>query len=120
MHEASIAVAICEEVAERAERDDIAVVKTVRIRVGELSSVVNEALLFAWDVATEGTVAEGAVLEIERVPVAVYCPACDCERAPLHPNHLLCSFCGASTPSISKGLELELVAMEVYDAVETH
>ncbi|MGZ3496419.1 MAG: hydrogenase maturation nickel metallochaperone HypA/HybF [Vulcanimicrobiaceae bacterium] len=119
MHELSIAVAICEEVAERAARENITGVKSVRLRVGELCAVVNEALLFAWDVAAEGTAAAGSVLQIETVPVRVFCPVCQGERPALRVNHLACSDCGTPTPTISRGRELELVAMEVYDAVET-
>ena len=119
MHELSIAIAICEEVSERAERDNVAGVKSVRLRIGELSAVVNEALRFAWDVTTEGTAAAGSELLIETVPVRVFCPTCECERSPQGVNYLACSVCGTATPTIVMGRELELVAMEVYDAAQT-
>ena len=119
MHELSIAIAVCEEVSERAAHDNVARVKSVRLRIGELYEVVNDALLFAWDVTTEGTAAAGSELQIESVPVRVFCPACECERSPYSVNHLACSVCGTVTPTIVKGRELELVAMEVYDAAQT-
>jgi hydrogenase nickel incorporation protein HypA/HybF len=63
MHELAIAEsivdAVCEKAAGRA-------VHRVTVRIGRLSAVVPDALRFCFDLATEGTPAEGAVLEIEQ------------------------------------------------------
>src|ERR1700739_2886967 len=115
MHELSIAIAIIDEVSERAAAERAARVASVRLRVGELSCVVNAALLFAWDLATEGTPAAGSRLEIERVPVMIFCSSCAREQAPAGITLLTCSECGAPSPQIVAGRELEVVSMEVVD-----
>jgi hydrogenase nickel incorporation protein HypA/HybF len=115
MHELSIAMAILEEVGDVAARQRIARVRGVRLRIGELSSVVNDALNFAWELAAEGTVAAGSRLEIERVAVQVRCPTCRDTRSPLAANHLVCSTCGTPAPEIMQGRELLVVGMEVDD-----
>ena len=116
MHELSIATAILDEVVDVAEREHAVRVRSVRLKVGELSSVVNDALRFAWDIAVEGTIAGGSRLDIERVPVRVFCERCAQEREPLSTSHLVCAACGEPAPKIIKGLELLVLGMEVDDA----
>jgi len=48
----------------------------VMMRVGALSGAVPETLEFAFEIVAKGTMAEGALLEIEKVPVVCYCSAC--------------------------------------------
>ena len=69
MHELSIALRLVELVEEQLAGEPAdTVVVAVDIRAGELSSVVPEALHFAWGPATDGTRLAGALLRI--TPVA--------------------------------------------------
>ena len=67
MHELSIAMSIAEAAAEEAQRHSGARVCAVHLRLGELSGVVKEALLFSWDASSEDTPVSGARLVIEDV-----------------------------------------------------
>ena len=79
MHELSIAIDLV-EIAENAARSAGAqAVETVYLRVGVMSGVVKEALLFVYDTATKDTMLENSRLEIEDVPLVVYCPDCQLE-----------------------------------------
>ena len=113
MHELSLALSLLEEVSGAAERENASRIASVRLRLGAMSGVARDALLFAWEVARTDTLAAGAELQIENVPVALYCPACRAERAPLEGAGFCCGTCGASAPTVVRGRELELVAMEV-------
>ena len=67
MHELSIALRIVELVEEQlAGEPPNTTVSAVDIRIGALSSVVPEALQFAWGPATDGTRLTGAALRITR------------------------------------------------------
>jgi hydrogenase nickel incorporation protein HypA/HybF len=112
MHELSIALSILEVVEEEAARHG-GRVAAVHLRLGPLSGVVRAALVSAYDLAREDTSLAQAELVIEEVPVAVYCPACDAERAPVSVWELRCAACGAPTPEVVRGRELEVVALEV-------
>ena len=69
MHELSIALRLVELVEEQLAGEPLATAVTaVDIRVGELSSVVPEALQFAWGPATDGTRLQGAALRINCPP----------------------------------------------------
>ena len=64
MHELSIALAIVDGVTEEAAGG---LVRAVHLRLGRLSGVVREALLFAYQAACEGTALQGSELRIEDV-----------------------------------------------------
>jgi hydrogenase nickel incorporation protein HypA/HybF len=112
VHELSVAMSLLDEIGEVAEREGATSVATVRLKVGRLSGIARDALLFAWDLARADTVASNAELHIEDIEVIVFCPRCEQERAPVQ-GSLICSVCGAAAPSIVRGRELELVALEV-------
>ncbi len=67
MHELGIAMSIAEAAEEEALRHRGARVCTVHLRLGTLSGVVKEALLFSWDASCEGTSLAGAQLVVEEV-----------------------------------------------------
>lgn len=113
MHELSLVLNLV-EIAEASAREAGAErVEVVHLQVGVLSGVVKEALLFAYDIATEGTLLEGSRLEVEELPVVVYCPACGCLSELPSPQHLACPRCGEPTADIRQGTELEIVSLEV-------
>ncbi len=85
----------------------------MRLRIGRLSGVTPDALQFAWELARADTVAADAELCIEDIPVAIFCADCQREGEPVDGGGLVCSACGQAAPTIVRGRELELVAMEV-------
>ena len=112
MHELSIALSILDLVAEEAERRG-GRIAAVYLRLGPLSGVVRDALATAYDLAREGTPAAQAELVIEDVPVVAYCPACAAEQPIASVQELRCPACGAPTPEVVRGRELEVVALEI-------
>ena len=115
MHELSIAVNLVDAVARQAEREGSTRVRTVFVRIGALSGVVREALEFSFDVATEGTLVQDAVLDVEEVPVVVFCPQCREEQQLADPFVLRCPVCSTPTSDVRQGRELEITAIEVED-----
>jgi hydrogenase nickel incorporation protein HypA/HybF len=113
MHELSIAVSLIEMAEEKAEQLGGVRVESLRLRLGPLSGVVREALLFSFDLAAAGTAIEGARLEIEDVPVVVFCQNCKAERPLPSIQSFHCPDCGTPTPDVVQGRELELAALEV-------
>lgn len=114
MHEASIAIELAQLASEQALLNNARRVLKVGVRVGSLSSVIPEALEFAWADSAANTLAEGSTLEIERVAAKGMCV-----------NHgeitlelsrgLRCPICDAPTPTITQGEELELDTLELED-----
>lgn len=122
MHELSVAHSLVRTV-EQALEGHQGSLREVRVRVGALSGVVPEALVFAFDVTTAGTPLAGAVLVVELVPVTVYCPDCraTCEVAGV--LMLACPHCGRPTGDVRTGRELAVASLLLDDPVgvdETH
>jgi hydrogenase nickel incorporation protein HypA/HybF len=108
MHELSIAQSVVAAVCDRAgERR----VHSVRVRIGALTAVVPEAMQFCFGLAVEGTVADGARLDIEHRPGTLHCRECGADTA-LADLILLCP-CGSADVSVTAGRELQIVSMEV-------
>ena len=73
MHELALSQAILGTVERHAAGRRVS---AVQMRVGDLRQVVGETLVFYFGIVAEGTVCEGARLELERVPARLGCPAC--------------------------------------------
>jgi hydrogenase nickel incorporation protein HypA/HybF len=113
MHELSIALCIVELAAEEAERRGAVRIDAVYLKLGDMSGVAPESLLFSYDLACEGTLLEGSSLVIEEVPVMVYCPTCGVETNPPSIQSLCCPACETPTPQVTRGKEIEVVALEI-------
>jgi hydrogenase nickel incorporation protein HypA/HybF len=112
MHELSIALSMLEQIEDETARHDGGKVEVVYVRIGMLSGVDAHALRYAFELACEGTNLAGSRLEIEEVPLKVYCPCCASIYNPA-PQNILCPRCITSTPKIIEGNELELRALEI-------
>ncbi len=113
MHELSIAISIVEGAEEEASRCGAAGVSSVHLRLGMLSGVVKEALLFAYEQACAGTLLEGSRLVIEDVPILIQCPTCNEPRSPHSQWQLECATCDAPAIGIVQGRDMQIFAMEV-------
>lgn len=113
MHELSIAMSIIEAASQEALNRGGAQVHAVLLKLGPLSGVVKDALLFSYEVASNGTVMEGSRLVIEDVPVVIYCSSCRAEQLLESVQRFCCPVCGTLSSEVVHGKELEFVAMEI-------
>uniref|UniRef100_A0A7C1FHJ2 Hydrogenase maturation factor HypA n=1 Tax=Caldilinea aerophila TaxID=133453 RepID=A0A7C1FHJ2_9CHLR len=115
MHELSIACNLVEIVEEAARAAGAARVTRVQLRLGDLAGVVEEALRFSFPVAARGTLAEGAELAIEHVPVRVVCRQCLVAQTLTPPFVFRCSTCGALDVQFLQGRELQVESIEIEE-----
>ena len=112
VHELSLCAGIVDVLREQAQVQDYARVRTVWLEVGELAGVEVEALRFGFDVATRGTLAEGAALEIVPVPGSAWCLPC-ARAVATHRRYDPCPRCGSHQLQITGGEELRIKELEV-------
>jgi hydrogenase nickel incorporation protein HypA/HybF len=114
MHELSIAMGIVDAAMDEARQRGVQV-SAVHLRLGALSGVVKDALLFSYEVACQDTPLSGSRLIVEDVPVVVFCPLCQQTRVLESVQAFHCPHCGTPTMDIRQGKELEVFALEVEE-----
>ncbi len=84
----------------------------LKLRIGALSGVEPDAIRFAFDVVTQGTIAQAAKLEIDFLPAICYCHHCQKEFEP-EAWIYACPACANLSTDIRQGKELELSSVEI-------
>jgi len=112
VHELAICQSLVTQVEDIAHDHDAARVVSIVIGIGALSGVEAQLLRHAYPVASAGTVAQEAQLEIEELPIRVKCGECG-EESTVKPNKLLCRHCGDWRTTLVSGDELMLMRVEL-------
>ena len=84
----------------------------IRLKIGELSGVFPECIKEYLDVISRGTIAEGAVLKVEKIPVSIKCGSCTFE-GPIDRKKIQCPACGGTDFKITGGKEYFVDSLEV-------
>jgi hydrogenase nickel incorporation protein HypA/HybF len=113
MHELSIAVSMVERILEESESRGGLKVEAVHLKLGVLSGVDKDALLFSYEIACEGTPLAGSKLVIEMIPLLIYCETCAADSSPASIQHISCGRCDTPSHKIIGGREIEVTALEV-------
>jgi hydrogenase nickel incorporation protein HypA/HybF len=92
-------------------------VDAVHLKLGALSGVVKEALLFSYEIACQDTPLEGTRLIVEDVPVVVFCSRCEQRQTLASMQSFVCPECGAPAGEVLHGREIEVFALEVRSEV---
>jgi hydrogenase nickel incorporation protein HypA/HybF len=112
MHELSICRALLDQVGVLAAEHGAQRVTSITISVGPLSGVEPDLLQTSYQLASGGTIADGAKLKITRTPLRVRCERCGAETTAT-PNRLVCGACGDWHTVLVSGDELLLTDMEL-------
>jgi hydrogenase nickel incorporation protein HypA/HybF len=107
MHEMSIAEGILQIVEDAATQQGFKRVTEVRLEIGALSGVEIEALTFCLDVVLKDGIAEGARIELEKVPGTGYCLGCG-ETVPVLALYDACPKCGSYQVQATGGTEMRV------------
>jgi hydrogenase nickel incorporation protein HypA/HybF len=113
MHELSIAISMIDQVIEESESRGGLEVEAVHLKLGVFSGVDKAALLFSYKLACEGTRLQGSRLQIETIPLVIYCETCQKNRTPPSVYELCCPECGTPGQTIVSGREIEVAFLEV-------
>jgi hydrogenase nickel incorporation protein HypA/HybF len=116
VHELSIVSSIVNTVSEAVTSARARRVNSVTLRVGELSGVVEDALLFSYDIATKETLLEGSKLIVRRLPVVIRCENCGEDRELPNTRRFRCPVCDTPSGDIRQGRELEIESVEIEEA----
>jgi hydrogenase nickel incorporation protein HypA/HybF len=111
MHEMSITQGIIDLCLHHASGHRV---RSLEVEIGQLSSVVPEAIEFCFEACSRGTLLEGARLDITRIPGRGHCQGCGAEIE-LPELFASCSRCGSCQVKILAGEELRVREIEIED-----
>lgn len=99
-------------IEETVSQHEIKRVLKIKLKVGELTNAVPEALLTAFEAYSKDTICEGAELVVERVPVRARCREC-LQEFDVKTMFFLCPKCQNARVEVIQGEELLLESLEV-------
>jgi hydrogenase nickel incorporation protein HypA/HybF len=112
MHEVGLMQEALRIALTHAERNDAARIHALTLRVGQLAGVDMDALRLAFQAVRPDTIADGAVLNLEEMPVRCWCAECHCLFEPANREYR-CPKCKRLSAEIRQGREFDVVAVEV-------
>ena len=112
MHELGIMTGVLQAVEESAKQAGSEKVLKISLSVGVMTEAIEDALRFAFEALSEGTMCESAELEVTMIPPVSICAECGNEYE--HDRfHMLCPECGSSFTQLIQGKELQIDSIEV-------
>lgn len=112
MHEFPVTEQIIKIASEQAEKNRAKGVTRIHLVVGDSSGFIGESIQMYFDVISQGTICEGATLEIEKVKSKWKCPTCD--NLYIHPPlSFACPKCGIDGEPTSIGKEFYIKSIEI-------
>jgi len=112
MHELAITQSLLQVALDKAGEAKAGRIRSIKLRIGRLSGYVPEAVDLNFRMLAPGTMAEGAALEIEWVPLRCRCKGCGGEYDAT-PDDFTCPSCRAADFAIISGREMFIESMEV-------
>ncbi len=104
MHELSLMQGVVEILLRAAAEHGVRKISRVRLVVGKMAAVLPAALEFSFKALQQGTLLEGAVLEIEEKGIEARC--LECSPAFATGDRLRCPSCGSARTEVVTGREL--------------
>ena len=112
MHELGLMTGVMSSVTQVAHDAGAARVTDITLSVGEMTEAIPDALEFAFEALSEGTMCEGAQLHINMVKPRSRCQECGNEYE--HDRfHMTCPACSSPFTELIAGKEMHIESIEV-------
>ncbi len=112
MHEMGIAQNILDIAIEAAQREGAIKVTRIDLVAGELRGLVPMQLTFCFSIVAQNTIASGAYLNVEEVPVSARCKDCGVDF-PVAEYEYFCPKCKSANVEVTGGTELKVKDIEI-------
>jgi hydrogenase nickel incorporation protein HypA/HybF len=107
MHEMPIASAIVDQAIEAVAAHHAVRIESIEVEIGRMRQIVPEALQVAFAAISEGTIAQGARLDIVEIEMEAACQLCGEHFRP-EINLYICPACGQADVRIVAGNDMIL------------
>ena len=111
MHEMAIVEGILDIAFDYAAKNQSSKIEAITLKIGEMSGVEMEALNMSFEVLTKDTIAEGAKLIVNKIPLIGQCNKCNKEFHIEHYN-FFCPECDGIL-ILKSGRELQVESLDL-------
>ncbi len=112
MHELSVTQNIIGISCDEVKKHPGVKVLEIRIAVGELTGLIPQCIQYYFDIASRGTLVEGAKLKIRKIPLSIKCNECGKESI-VKVGQFVCPNCGSDNFKLNTGKEFYIESLEV-------
>ncbi|MCL6584246.1 MAG: hydrogenase maturation nickel metallochaperone HypA [bacterium] len=112
MHELSLVQELIALVEEQVKAHQVKKVHRIVVRIGKMAAVVPSSLTFCFEILSRGSQLEGAILEIEEIPIRCRCTRCQ-EEFEVESFIFFCPKCQGSELKQLSGRECLIHHLEV-------
>lgn len=116
VHELAMTRDIIDTVIDAAKANDAHEIRKVSLTIGQLRDIVDSLFVRCFEHFSQGTIAQGAQVEIDKVPFTVRCDECGrtWQIDDIHDDtQFVCPACGASHYEMQTGMEFYINKLEV-------
>ena len=111
MHEMAITEQVLKIVLAAANSGDATRVNKIRIVMGAYSDVVPQIMKEYFEIASKGSIAEGAEITFRRTPVTMMCRTCGW-KGTVDKLHISCTACGSTDLKMITGREFYVESID--------
>lgn len=112
MHELAVTESVLEIACEHAKKANAVKVTDIFLVIGRLSSIVDDSIIFYWDIISKDTLCEEAKIHFTRVPAELVCLECN-EKYAFDNDLTPCPNCGSARVRVLSGDEFHLESIEI-------
>lgn len=115
MHELPVTQGILRVAIEAAEEAGAERITAINLVIGDLTSIVDDSVQFYFDILSQNTPAQGAVLRFQREPAIGHCQDCGHKFVVTIPLVAVCPACDSARLRVNGGREFYVDSIEVDD-----
>jgi len=112
MHEMGVAQNILDIALSAAGKEGASRITRINLVAGELRGIVPMQLTFCFGLVAKDSIASGAYLNIEEVPVSGHCNECNSDFS-IAEYEYVCPKCGSTKIQVTGGTELSIKDIEI-------
>jgi hydrogenase nickel incorporation protein HypA/HybF len=112
MHELAVTESILRIAEKHAIQEEAKKVTDLYLVIGNLSSIVDDSVVFYWEMLAQGTICEGSTIHFKRLPAKMLCLACE-NIFELSGELIPCPNCSSFQLKIQSGEEFWLESIEI-------
>lgn len=112
MHELAVTESVLAITLKHAEQANARRVTDIYLVIGKLSSIVDDSVQFYWDMISENSIAQGAVLHFNRIAARMKCLTCG-QEFEMGEKLAPCPSCQSYTLKVIAGEEFFVDSIEV-------